>query len=74
VQYAAASIMKSQLLFSKRQAAEALSVSLRTIDYLIHRNQLAVTRIGRRVLIQWEVLEQFAKASSQRQGRPICRH
>jgi excisionase family DNA binding protein len=67
--------MKSQqLLFSKRQAAEALSVSLRTVDNLISRNQLPVTRIGKRVLISWQALEQFADPSAQRQGRPICRH
>jgi len=39
------------LLADKKQAAEALNVSLRTIDNLVARGELRVTRIGRRVLI-----------------------
>jgi len=39
------------LLANKKQAAEALNVSLRTIDNLVARGELRVTRIGRRVLV-----------------------
>jgi excisionase family DNA binding protein len=51
----------TKFLFSKKRAAEALSVSLRTIDYLIATKRLAVTRIGKRVLIPRKALEQFAR-------------
>jgi len=49
-----------QLLASKKEAAEALAISSRMVDYLISRRQLAVVRIGRRTLIPWKVLEEFA--------------
>lgn len=53
--------LKMPILFSKQQAADALGVSLRTIDNLIATGQLKVTRIGKRVLISRETLEQFAR-------------
>lgn len=49
------------ILFSKREAADALGISLRTIDNLIATRQLRVSRIGRRVLIPRKVVEQFAR-------------
>jgi excisionase family DNA binding protein len=52
--------MKTQMLFSKRDAAQALSVSVRTIDYLIASKRLITTRIGRRVLVSKKALEQIA--------------
>jgi excisionase family DNA binding protein len=53
--------MTNKFLFSKKQAAEALSVSLRTVDNLITTKRLLVTRIGKRVLIARTSLEQFAR-------------
>jgi excisionase family DNA binding protein len=49
------------ILFSKRQAADALGISLRTIDNLIATRQLKVARIGKRVLIPRKAVEQFAR-------------
>jgi excisionase family DNA binding protein len=49
-----------KLLLSKKQAADVLSVSLRTIDQLIARKHLSIARIGKRVLIPMESLRQFA--------------
>ena len=49
------------ILLSKKQVAEALNVSQRTVDTLIAAQDLAVIRIGRRVLIARETLEQFAR-------------
>jgi excisionase family DNA binding protein len=49
------------LLVSKKIAAQQLSISLRTLDNLISRKELAVRRIGRRVVISRKVLEQFAR-------------
>ena len=39
------------VVYSRREAADALRVSLRTIDSLLARGQLISKRIGRRVLI-----------------------
>lgn len=48
-----------RLLYSKRNAAELLSVSLRKLDSLIATNQIQTMRIGKRVLISREALENF---------------
>lgn len=53
--------MSDQILLSRKQAAVALSVSLRTLDSLISSKQILVRRIGRRCLIPWRALEQFAR-------------
>ncbi|MCI0722928.1 MAG: helix-turn-helix domain-containing protein [Acidobacteria bacterium] len=50
-----------QLLIGRREAAEALGICLRTLDYMITRGQLVARRIGRRVLIPRSELERFAK-------------
>jgi excisionase family DNA binding protein len=52
--------MPEQILLSKRQAAQSLSISLRTLDKLILSKRLPVHRIGRRVLISRSALERFA--------------
>jgi excisionase family DNA binding protein len=46
---------------SRKDAAQRLGVSLRTIDYLITEGKLPVRKIGRRTLIPVRTLEQFAK-------------
>ncbi|HUJ95785.1 MAG TPA: helix-turn-helix domain-containing protein [Terriglobales bacterium] len=51
----------SKLLYSKRQAAEILSLSLRTVDNLIATKRLVVRRIGKRVLVPKEALEELAR-------------
>ena len=54
----------SKFLLSRREAAQSLSISLRTLDYLIAGGKLTVRRIGRRVLIEpAELLERFAQRS-----------
>jgi len=50
-----------RVLLTKRDAAFALSVSLRTIDSLIAGGELKTTRIGRRRLIPRRALEIFAR-------------
>jgi excisionase family DNA binding protein len=52
--------MPEQILLSKRQAAQTLSISLRTLDKLIVLKRLPVHRIGRRVLISRSAIERFA--------------
>jgi excisionase family DNA binding protein len=53
--------MTDPILISKRDAAKALSISLRTLDYLIASKELAVRRVGRRCLIARKSLEEFAR-------------
>ena len=54
--------MTEKLLFSRREAAELLSVSLRQIDILLADGRLETQRIGRRRLISKEALDEFARA------------
>lgn len=53
-----------KLQYSREEAAELIGVSLRTLDRLIAEKQIAVRRIGRRVLIGKDVLAQFVKRDS----------
>lgn len=53
--------MSELILISKRDAAKALSISLRTLDNLIAAKQLTVRRVGRRCLIPRKALEDFAR-------------
>jgi len=61
-----------KLLYSKREAAHILSLSLRTIDYYIASGALAARRKGRRVLLEYGELQRFASqdhpATKQRNG------
>lgn len=52
--------MPEQILFSKRQTAQVLSISVRTLDKLILSKKLPIQRIGRRVLISRVSIERFA--------------
>jgi len=52
--------MPEQILLSKRQAALALSISIRTLDKLIVSKKLPIHKIGRRVLLSRTSIEQFA--------------
>lgn len=53
--------MAEPILVSKREAAKALSISLRTLDYLIASKEIGARRIGRRVLIPRKALDNFAR-------------
>jgi excisionase family DNA binding protein len=53
--------MNEPILVSKKEAARALSVSIRTVDNLIASKELAVRRVGRRCLIPRRSLEEFAR-------------
>jgi len=56
-----------KLLCSKKETADALGVSLRTVDNLIGRKELAVRRVGRRVLIPAKEVERFTRHDHQTQ-------
>jgi excisionase family DNA binding protein len=53
--------VNEKVLYTKREAAQLLSISLRSIDYLIFSRQLPTRRIGRRVLVHRDAVEQFAR-------------
>jgi len=50
-----------KVLLSKKEAAQALSISLRSLEYLIAQCLIHTRRIGRRVLIPVAAIEKFAK-------------
>jgi len=52
-----------RLLFARRESAAILNISVRELDYRIARGELAVRRVGRRVLIPRTELEKFASNS-----------
>jgi excisionase family DNA binding protein len=51
-----------RLLLCKREAAALLSISPRALDYLLANKQIAVRRIGSRVLIPMTELQKFSRA------------
>ena len=53
--------VSESILVSKREAEQALSLSVRTLDNLIVRKELTARRVGRRVLIPRAELERFAR-------------
>ena len=52
-----------KLLYDRKSAAVALSVSVRTVDYAIARGELDTRRIGKRVLITAASLKKFAASN-----------
>ncbi len=52
---------ESRLLVSKTEAAQLLSICIRTLDHLIARKELKARHVGRRVLIPWRALEEFLR-------------
>ncbi len=47
------------ILYSRAQAATMLSISLRSLAYLIARGHIEVCRVGRRVLVHQKEIERF---------------
>jgi excisionase family DNA binding protein len=56
----------NSLAYTRREAADALRVSLRTLDYLLAQHKLRGHRIGRRVVIPRTEVEKLL-----RQDTPI---
>ena len=50
-----------KLLFSRKDAATALSLSVRSIDYLISSGDLITRKIGRKILIPAAEVRRFAR-------------
>ena len=49
-----------KLLYSRKEAAFALGISLRALDYLVSRRSIKVRRVGARVLIHRDDLVKWA--------------
>ena len=58
-----------KILYSKREAAQVLSVSLRTFDNLIANEEIVVRRLGRRVLVEFRELQRFAQQDHPTQSK-----
>jgi excisionase family DNA binding protein len=50
-----------KLLYSRRDAARALSLSVRSIDYLICTGRIPTRRVGGKILIHVSDVRRFAK-------------
>jgi excisionase family DNA binding protein len=59
-----------KLLYSKREAAYALGISIRSVDYMIADKKLLVRRLGGRVLIPASEV----RKASRRDFKPRDRH
>jgi excisionase family DNA binding protein len=52
----------AKLLVSREEAAEFLSISVRSVDYLVATRRMSTRRIGTRVLIPMEEVRKFARS------------
>jgi excisionase family DNA binding protein len=52
---------KLPILYSRRESARLLGISVRFLDLLIYRGDLQPCRLGSRVLIRRREIEDFAK-------------
>ena len=53
----------SRLLYDRKEAARQLSVSVRSVDYLIAGKELETRRIGKKVLVTHASLVRYAQAN-----------
>ena len=49
------------ILYSRKLAAQALSLSLRSVDYLVHDGRLKTVRVGVKTMIPRDEIMTFAK-------------
>jgi excisionase family DNA binding protein len=53
--------MNDKILYTKKEAAEQLSISVSSVDILIARGDIEVRQFGRRLLVPRTELERLAK-------------
>jgi hypothetical protein len=53
----------SRMLYSRIEAARQLSISVRSLDYILAAKQLDTRRIGRKILITHSSLVRFAQGN-----------
>ncbi len=61
--------MNEKILYTRNEAAQLLSISLRTLDGLQQRKEIQTRRVGRRVLIHRNELEKFCRRDHSGRGR-----
>ncbi len=49
------------MLYGRAEAAHLLSISTRSLDYLVSRKELNTRRVGSRVMFQHEELRRFCR-------------
>jgi hypothetical protein len=59
-----------KLLYSRRDTAEALSLSVRSVDYLITTGRLTTRRVGGKILIPAGAVRRFAREDHPELVRP----
>ena len=52
-----------RLLYDRKEAARQLSISVRSLDYLIGQRKLSTRRLGKKVLVPHTELVRFASAN-----------
>ena len=52
-----------RLLYDRKEAARQLSISVRSLDYLIGQKKLSIRRLGKKVMIPHAELVRFASAN-----------
>lgn len=60
---ATGAMTETRLLYDRKEAARQLSISVRSLDYLIAGKQLETRRIGRKVLVTRASLVQYSAAN-----------
>ena len=53
----------TRLLYDRKSAAQMLSISIRSLDYLIARKELDTRRIGKKVLVPHRELVRYAQGN-----------
>jgi hypothetical protein len=53
----------TRLLYDRKSAAQMLSISVRSLDYLISRKELDTRRIGKKVLVPHRELVRYAQGN-----------
>ena len=62
-QRASAHTSAQRLLYDRKEAARQLSISVRSLDYLIGQQKLSTRRLGKKVLVPHAELVRFASAN-----------
>ena len=53
--------MSEKVLLRRKEAAEALGLSVRSLDYLVAQGRIRPRRFGRRVLFERHAVERLAR-------------
>jgi hypothetical protein len=56
-------MLVEKILFDRKSAAQALSISIRTLDYFLAAQAFETRKIGRKVLITAGSLKKFSQAN-----------